>query len=99
MRNNTQEGKVFFILLERVWGMEQTMIEAIAQLGFPVAAATFLIWFVAYHQSKRIDALANKIDKNTEAVTFLAVTLAKANGFDPAELRRYVSGEGGDRHA
>lgn len=74
--------------------MDQSIIEAIAQLGFPVVVATFLIWYMVSRQEKKIDHLAAQINENTKTVAFLAVTLAKVNGLDPDELRRYVSWSG-----
>jgi hypothetical protein len=73
--------------------VEQTTINAISQLGFPIVVAIFLVYFVTNQLSKKIDGLTNRIEKNTETVAFLAVTLAKSHGLDPDELRKYVSGE------
>lgn len=69
------------------------LIQMIAQLGFPAAIAVFFVWWTTTQLSKRMDSLAERIERNTETVAFLAVILAKTNGLDPDEMRKYVSPE------
>jgi len=70
-----------------------TFFQAIAQIGFPAAIAVFFVWWTTTQLSKRMDSLAERIEKNTETVAFLAVILAKTHGLDPDEMRKYVAPE------
>lgn len=70
--------------------------DLITQIGFPVAIAGFLVWYMATNLSKQIDTLAQRINQNTKTVAYLAVVLAKANGLDPDELKNYISQDGGN---
>lgn len=66
-------------------------VQLITQLGFPSAIALFFVWWTTTQLSRRLDSLAEKIERNTETVAYLAVILAKTHGLDPDEMKKYVS--------
>ena len=73
--------------------------DIVYRLGFPAAVAVALLWFAMSTLvnrmadiSDRVDALGERIEANTRAVTYLAVVLARVHGVDPGEMRAFVPG-------